>query len=105
MLLACAGVLLFEPNAPLVLHELAMLLALVPVVRMLPPGVRARYGAWPIVAAGLYLFARGNFLLSADALYYRAMVACQQGQFADGVEFARKAVAAPGRRPSIQLID
>lgn len=72
LLLACAGVLLFEPNAPLVLHELAMLLALVPVVRMLPPGVRTRYGAWPIVAAALYLFARGSFLLSADPLYYRS---------------------------------
>ena len=72
LLLACAAVLVFEPNAPLILHELALLLALVPVVRMLPPGVRTRYGAWPIVAAGLYLFARGSFLLSADALYYRS---------------------------------
>lgn len=79
LLLACAGVLLFEPNAPLVLHEMAMLLALVPVVRMLPPGVRTRYGAWPIIAAALYLFARGSFLLSADPLYYRAyllVIAC-----------------------------
>ena len=71
LLLAMAGVLLFEPNAPLVMHELAMLVALVPVVRMLPPAVRARYGAWPIVAAALYLVARGSFLVAADALYYR----------------------------------
>ncbi|HEY1136795.1 MAG TPA: mechanosensitive ion channel domain-containing protein [Xanthomonadaceae bacterium] len=71
LLLAMMGVPLFEPNAPLLLHQLAMLVALIPVLRMLPPEARGMYGAWPLAATAFYLLQRLEFLLLANAVMYR----------------------------------
>lgn len=72
VLLAMMGVLAFEPNAPLLVHQIAMLAALIPVLRMLPPRTRERFGAWPMIATAFYLLERLGFLFTANALIYRS---------------------------------
>ena len=71
LLLSMMGVLVFEPDAPLLVHQLAMALALVPVLRLLPPASRNVLGPWPYVATGLYLLNRLAFLLLSNAVLYR----------------------------------
>lgn len=72
LLLSMLAVLAFEPDAPLILHQLAMLVALVPVLRLLPPGSRHLLGPWPYVASGLYLLERLAFLFLANDLLFRS---------------------------------
>jgi small-conductance mechanosensitive channel len=71
LVLALIGVPFFFPDAPLVLHQLALLLALVPVLRLLPPRIYEVLGAWPYVATALYVAYRLSFLLLGQPLYYR----------------------------------
>lgn len=68
LLLVVVGVFAFEGDAPLMLHRAAMLIALVPVLRLLPPESRKPLGPWPYVATALYLlegleylFVQGRF--------------------------------------------
>jgi small-conductance mechanosensitive channel len=65
------GVPFLFPDAPLVLHQLALLFALIPVLRLLPLEVYAVLGAGPYIATALYLLYRLGFLLVAEPLYYR----------------------------------
>jgi small-conductance mechanosensitive channel len=71
LLLVLIGVLFFFPDAPLVLHQMALLLALVPVLRLLPQRVFEVLGRWPIVGTILYLMYRLSILLLGQPLYYR----------------------------------
>jgi potassium efflux system protein len=71
LLLAMMGVPLFEPNAPLLLHQFAMLVALIPVLRMLPPEARGLFGGWPLAVTIFYLLQRLEFLLLANTALYR----------------------------------
>jgi small-conductance mechanosensitive channel len=71
LVLALGGVLVFEPHAPLLRHQAVLLLALIPVLRLLPPAVYQTLGPWPYVATGLYLLQRVGILLVANPLYYR----------------------------------
>jgi small-conductance mechanosensitive channel len=71
LVLALLGTLVFKPDAPILVHEVALLLALIPVLRLLPPSVYAVLGPWPYVATGLYLLERLSFLFVANALYHR----------------------------------
>jgi small-conductance mechanosensitive channel len=71
IVLAMVGIVLFEPDAPMLRHQFALLLAVVPVLRLLPPVVYQVLGPWPYVATGLYLLQRLSFLLVANAFYYR----------------------------------
>jgi hypothetical protein len=59
------------PDAPLVLHQVAFLLALVPVLRLLPPEVFQVLGPLPYIGTALYLLHRLNFLLLGEPLYFR----------------------------------
>jgi potassium efflux system protein len=63
LLLALVGVLFFEPDAPLILHQSALVLALIPVLRLLPRKVFTLLGPWPYIATGLYLLYQLGFLL------------------------------------------
>lgn len=72
LVLALLATLVFKPDAPILVHEVALLLALIPVLRLLPPTVYAVLGPWPYVATGLYLLERLSFLFVANAFYYRA---------------------------------
>ena len=65
------GVFVLEPDAPLLVHEAAMLIAMVPVLRLIPPGARRYLGAWPYAASALFLMMRLGFLISASLLLYR----------------------------------
>ena len=71
LLLAMMGIPLFEPNAPLMLHQFAMLVALVPVLRMLPLEARGLFGPWPLAATAFYLLQRFEFLLLGNNHVYR----------------------------------
>lgn len=71
ILLSMMGVLVFEPDAPLLAHQVAMLVALVPVLRLLPPESKRLLGFWPFVATGLYLLERLGFVFLASELMYR----------------------------------
>lgn len=71
LLLSMMGVLTFEPDAPLLAHQFAMLVALVPVLRLLPPQSERLLGMWPYVATALYLLERVAFFFLANALVYR----------------------------------
>ena len=71
LLLSMMTVLLFEPDAPLLLHQVIMVLALVPTLRLLPPRIFELFGPWPYVATGLYLLEHLTFLFMGSALPYR----------------------------------
>jgi len=71
LLLVLVSVMVFDPDGPLLLYQLALLLALIPVLRLLPPGLFEVLGPWPYVATGLYLLHQLGFLFSANSLYDR----------------------------------
>ena len=71
LVLLMVSVVVFEPEAPILMHQVAMFIALVPVLRLLPQTVYAVLGPWPYVATGLYLLHRLSFLLLANPYYYR----------------------------------
>jgi small-conductance mechanosensitive channel len=66
------GLMLLEPDAPILLHQVALLIALVPVLRLLPPAVYAAIGPWPYIATGLYLLQRLSYLFLGNSYHYRA---------------------------------
>jgi potassium efflux system protein len=72
LLLVSIGLLIVEPEAPVVLHQLALLLALVPVLRLLPPKVYKVLGPWPYAATALYLLNLLSFLFLPNPLIYRS---------------------------------
>jgi small-conductance mechanosensitive channel len=76
IVLAMVGIVLFEPDAPMLRHQFAFLLALAPVLRLLPPAVYQVLGPWPYVATGLYLLQRLSFVLVANPFYYRLYLLC-----------------------------
>jgi potassium-dependent mechanosensitive channel len=72
ILLVLVSVMVFDPDAPLLLYQVALLLALIPVLRLLPPKVFEVLGPWPYVATGLYLLKQLGFLFAANPLYDRS---------------------------------
>ncbi|MCB1561454.1 MAG: mechanosensitive ion channel [Xanthomonadales bacterium] len=74
LLLVMMSVLVLEPDAPILRHQLALFIALVPVLRLLPPAVFRLLGPWPYIVAALYLFNLFSVLLLANATYYRLYV-------------------------------
>ncbi|AWV08597.1 mechanosensitive ion channel domain-containing protein [Marilutibacter maris] len=71
LLLWMMGILVLEADAPLMLHQFAMLVALIPVLRLLPAHGFRLLGPWPYVATALYLLERLGFLalLAGTDLY------------------------------------
>jgi small-conductance mechanosensitive channel len=69
--LVLGGVLLLEPDAPVLRHQVVLLLALIPVLRLLPPAVYQALGPWPYIATALYLLQHVGLLLVANPLLYR----------------------------------
>jgi small-conductance mechanosensitive channel len=59
------------PDAPIVLHQVALLLSLVPVLRLLPPQVFEVLGPLPYMGTALYVLHRLRFLLLGQPLYFR----------------------------------
>lgn len=71
LLLAMLGVLVLEPDAPLLVQELALVLALIPVLRLLPSGTVRALGVWPYVAVALYIVDRLGVAIPVDIGLYR----------------------------------
>jgi len=71
VLLSMLGVLALEPDAPLMVQQIAMVLAAVPVLRLLPPSSRRHLDHWPRVITALFLAERLGFLFLANTLFYR----------------------------------
>jgi small-conductance mechanosensitive channel len=71
LVLMMLSVVFLQPDAPILLHQLALLIALIPVLRLLPPAVYAALGPWPYVATALYLLQRLSYLLLANSYLYR----------------------------------
>ncbi|MDH5271997.1 MAG: mechanosensitive ion channel [Gammaproteobacteria bacterium] len=74
LLLVLIGVVIVFPDAPLALRQLALLLALIPVLRLLPQKVFQALGPWPYVGTALYLLYRLGFLLLGQPLFYRLYI-------------------------------
>jgi small-conductance mechanosensitive channel len=71
LILLMVSAMVLQPDAPVLLHQAALLVALVPVLRLLPPRVYEVLGPWPYIATGLYLMKQLSFLLIANPLHYR----------------------------------
>jgi potassium-dependent mechanosensitive channel len=71
LLIVMMGVLIVEPDAPIILHQFVLFIALIPVLRLLPPRVFAVLGPWPHIASGLYLLDLLNFLFLSNEFYHR----------------------------------
>ena len=74
LLLSMLSVLVLEWDAPLLVHEFALLLALVPVFRLLPAGVLRSLGIWPYGAIVLYGLDRLATVAVADSGLYRMLL-------------------------------
>ncbi len=59
------------PDGPLSVHQAALLLALIPVLRLLPREVYAVLGPTPYIVTGLYLLQRLGVMLLGHPLHYR----------------------------------
>ncbi|MGA0569234.1 mechanosensitive ion channel domain-containing protein [Variovorax sp. VNK109] len=77
LLLSMLAVLLLEPDAPQLVQEFALLIALVPVLRLLPAAALSALGAWPYVAIAIYVLDRLGVAVVADAPIYRLFVLAQ----------------------------
>ncbi|EHK63870.1 mechanosensitive ion channel family protein [Achromobacter arsenitoxydans] len=71
LLLSMLGVLALEPDAPLMVQQIALVLAALPVMRLLPPSSRRHLDYWPRVITLLFLAERLGFLFLANTLFYR----------------------------------
>ncbi len=71
LVLVLVGTIVLEPEAPVLVQEAALMLVLVPVLRLLPREVFAVLGPWPYVATGLYVLDRLGFVFLAHPLYHR----------------------------------
>jgi small-conductance mechanosensitive channel len=71
LVLTMVGLVVLEPDAPILRHQIAFLIVLIPVLRLLPPAVYRVLGPWPYIATGLYLVYRLSFLLMASPFYFR----------------------------------
>jgi len=71
LVLCLVGVLLIEPDAPQILHQTALLLALIPVLRLLPERLYVVLGPWPYIVTVLYVLQGLGFFLVPSAFLYR----------------------------------
>jgi small-conductance mechanosensitive channel len=71
LVLVLVGTIVLEPEAPIIVQEVALLLVLIPVLRLLPREVYAAMGWWPYVATGLYVLHRLGFVFMAHPFYHR----------------------------------
>jgi len=70
LVLVLVGVLVVLPDAPLLLRRTALLLALVPVLRLLPKRLFDLLGPWPYIVTALYVLkGLGLFLVPSSFLY------------------------------------
>lgn len=71
LLLVAGGILLVQSDAPVLVHQLVLAIALVPVLRLLPPRVYELLGPWPYVISALYLLDLVGFAVASQPLPHR----------------------------------
>lgn len=71
LLVSMLAVLALEPDAPLMVQQVALVVAAWPMLRLLPPPSRRQLDLWPYVITALFLAERLGFLFLANTLYYR----------------------------------
>jgi small-conductance mechanosensitive channel len=71
LVLVMVASLVIHSDAPIVLHEAALLLAVIPVLRLLPRTVFDALGPWPYIATALYVLQRLGVLFVAPPLWHR----------------------------------
>lgn len=74
LLLSMISVLTLEADAPLLVQECALLIALVPVARLLPTRAARALGPWMYPAIVLYGLDRLSILVLADSGWYRLLL-------------------------------
>ncbi len=79
LLLAMLAVLVLEPDAPMLVQEAALALALLPVLRLLPASLLRTLGAWPQAAIALYALDRVGVAAVADPALYRLFLLLLNG--------------------------
>jgi potassium efflux system protein len=73
LLLSMLAVLVLEPDAPLLVQEFALLVTIIPALRLLPADTIRALGAWPYFAAGLYALDRLCVAAVTDSGWYRLL--------------------------------
>jgi small-conductance mechanosensitive channel len=71
IVLSMLMVLALEPGAPLLASEVALLIALIPTLRVVQARTDAFLSTWTYSAVGLYVLDRASLLLQGDAALYR----------------------------------
>lgn len=71
LLLVLGGILAVEPDAPILVHQLLLFIALVPVLRLLPRRVFEVLGPWPYIISALYLLNLAGIVVAADPVVSR----------------------------------
>jgi small-conductance mechanosensitive channel len=71
LVLVLVGVVVTDPDGPLLPQQAALLVALIPVLRLLPREVFATLGPWPYIGTALYLLDRMGFLLMGHPFWQR----------------------------------
>lgn len=74
LVLVLLGFVVAEPGAPVLLRQLALLLSVVPALRILPRKVFAVLGRWPYVASALYVLNLFSFQLTGTPAWYRLYI-------------------------------
>ncbi len=71
ILLVLGGLLATQADAPILVHQFLLFMALVPVLRLLPRRVYEALGPWPYIISALYLLSLAGFTLAADPVLHR----------------------------------
>jgi small-conductance mechanosensitive channel len=79
LLLCMLAVLVLEPDAPLLAQEIALLVALIPVLRLLPSGALRALGVWPYIAVSMYGLDRLGILAADNGGIYRIYLLAVNG--------------------------
>lgn len=74
LLLSVLLTLAFEADAPLMLMELALLVAFIPLLRLLPEQSLRLLDVWPYAVISLYVLDRFSFLIMDSSYLYRLFV-------------------------------
>ncbi|MCS3807508.1 mechanosensitive ion channel domain-containing protein [Xanthomonas sp. 4461] len=74
LLLVVIGAFAFQPDAPMLTHQLALVIAVVPVMRLLPTSHRRLLGITPHVASALFLLLRLGFVFLSSPVPYRLYI-------------------------------
>ena len=109
LVLVLVGVLLVFPDAPLLMHQTALILAMVPVLRLLPKRLYDVMGRWPYIVTLLYVLKGIGFFLVPSPFLYRSNLLLISGLALAALVWllvtrARRAPPADASKPLITVI-